>query len=272
MNPYYKEYTKLFKKKECSFYLNKNGTVKFYRNINNRYLQLLLCVLNNKYSYQVLSFPNFTAKDDENLLKQLIFFKYLTNSSLKYIVRKNRTINPRKSSSSYYFFKKSNKEKVLTLLIFIDIVKNDLSFIDNLLDYAFFVKKLNFIKEEDIFISMFYEIYIKDIEKEMFEKYSKKISDFKNYHSLYLFLKKNGYVKKYYKEICPKLTSEHPNILNRVLNHPSYNKLKKKYSSKIKNLKDINIIDTFNKGIFQNFNKKIIINKYIQIIKKYNIK
>jgi len=272
MNSYYKEYKKLFKKNECSFYLHKNGKIKFYRTINNRYLKLLLCVLNNKYNYQALSFPQFTATDDENLLKQLIFFKYLTKTNLKYIIRKNTVIKKKNQPlNTYYFFKEENKNNILTLLIFIDIVKYDLKFIDKFIDYIFFIRKLYFINEKDIFISIFYEIYIKDIEKEIFKKYSKKISDFKNYHELYLFLKKKGYVKKYYNKICPKLKNEYPIILDKVINHPLYEKLKKKYISKIKNLKDINIINTFNKGIFQKFDKKNIINKYIQIIKKYNI-
>lgn len=273
MNPYYKEYKKLFKKKECSFYLNKNGKIKFYRNANYRSLQLLLCILNNKYNYQALYFPYFTAKDNDYLLKQLVFFKYLSMNNLKYIIRKNKNKKKNVPKNTYYFFKEENKDNVLMIFILIDIINKDPDFIDNFLEYIFFLKKLNSNKEKDhdIYVSIFYETYIKRIEPEIFDKYSKKITDFKNYHSLYLFLKKKGYVKKYYKKICPKLSKEYSIIFNKILNYPLYETLKKKYNAKIKNLKDIDLIKTFKKGIFQKFDKKKIINKYIQIIKKYNI-
>jgi hypothetical protein len=87
----------------------------------------------------------------------------------------------------------------------------------------------------------------------------------------YLFLKKTGYVKKFYTKICPKLIKNYDIIYNKITRHPDFENLKKIYSLKIKELSNINLIKLFRKGILQNFDKKKIIKKYISIIKKYNI-
>jgi hypothetical protein len=272
MNPYYKAYKKLENEKnqKCSFYLKKNGKINFYIDSQNKINQLLICVLKNINSYELLYFPKFIANDEDSLLKELIIFNYITKEDLKYIILKRNNIK----FDNYFFFKEEQKEVVLMILSSFYLIQNKKIVLPDSLSYTFFLKKIKIIsakKKESILISFFFENYVKFIEKEIYKKYSKKLEDFENYHKLYLFLKKTGYVKKFYTKVSPKLIKNYDIIYNKLVKHPDFENLKKTYSLQIKNLSDINLIKLFRKGILQKFNKKKIIKKYISIIKKYNI-
>jgi hypothetical protein len=115
-----------------------------------------------------------------------------------------------------------------------------------------------------------YENYIREIEYEIYEKYGKKLNDFPNYYKLYLFLKSVGEVDLFYKNYSKKFIKNYNKFYLKYIslkNNYEYKNFEKKFRKKIKNFKDINILHIIENNISDNFDKKYIKNKFLELTK-----
>ena len=125
--------------------------------------------------------------------------------------------------------------------------------------------------DKRIFIFLFYKIYIHSISTELYIKYGVHLLDFSNYNKLYIFLKKEGYVDKYYNKIVPKIIKNYNKVYKKFADDVRLGDFKKAITKKIKSFKNMNILKLIDKDVHPNFNKEYIKNKFIEIIEKYNI-
>ena len=84
------------------------------------------------------------------------------------------------------------------------------------LAYEYYMRKLKFgsnVSDNNIFINLFYGYYIIYINDEIKKKFGVNfMTDMGNYHEVYLFLKKNGYVDIFYKSIKKDVIKEYKEI------------------------------------------------------------
>ena len=74
------------------------------------------------------------------------------------------------------------------------------------------------IKDDSLYIQLFFSYYVQSLIDEIEKKHGIDLTlDFSNFNELYLFLKKNGYVEKYYKEIVDKIKVNVKLIKNKCL-------------------------------------------------------
>ena len=288
----YKEKIKNFKKYECGYYLQKNGTIKYFQDINYTYKRYL-CILND-----VLKFDGFKlyvfGKNQNDIIENLLLLNYLKTQNLKYIILKKKT------DDIIFVFKEKNTDTLLNILFLIDLLDNNqfnmnninnINLLDNsnnnnnnndnnrlinlliLLSIEFFIYKSKYTKitNQKVLIYLFYKIYIYKIEEELNKKFNYNLNNFQNYKVLYNFLKDKGYINIFYNNYGPIIINNQKKIHKYLFNHPSFKNFKLKLESNksfIKNFSEINLIDIIDKKLFQNFNKEYIKNKFLELTKK----
>lgn len=268
----------LYNKKYCEREFKKNGVLKYlpFLKNNNIYLNQFLCIVNKIIFSQQILFPYLYDVDEDRIVNKMLILAYIKkNYNLKYIYLKKGLIE-------LYNNDKYIEEKVLNYYFIKYSIEHDKKFFNSVtntmlkrLSLAFLYCKLtisNKIKNETIFITIFYLKYIKEIEDEIYKKYNLKINiDFANYHDLYLFLKSKGYVDKFYKIYTKKIIKNYKKIYKKILNHPLFNDYIKKEKEEVKLFSDIDILKMVDSDVDPKFNKKYIKNKFIKLSKKYNI-
>ena len=286
----YKKKIKTFENNECYNYLQKNGKIKYFRDINYRYKRYL-CILKN-----ILKFDGFVlslvGKNEDDIVENLILLNYLRKKNLKYYILK-------KKDDIIFVFKEKNKDFFLNILFFLELLDNNKFNIENiqninninlinvkkisnknklldllrLLSIEFLLYKSKYINitNQEVLIYLFYKIYILIIEKELKKKFNLTLHNFENYHFLYIFLKEKGYVDIFYNNYGPIIINNQKNIYKYILNHPNLQKFKIKFEnnkSLIKNFSEIDLNYLIDKKMYQNFNKDYIKNKFMKLTKK----
>jgi hypothetical protein len=256
----------------CDHYLKKNGKIIFIPKIYDRYL----CMINNINLLDFVKFPYLYDKNEDKILKKLFILYILQKKNFKYIKIDN-SINKDKNYI-LYLFDESKTNIVLEILFLDNIIKNNKIYnyyygtMLKSLCTGFMLNKLMYDKsDKKTLIILFYTLYINLIQNEIYDKYNKKLNDFKNYSDLYIFLKKYGYVTKYYDDYGIKMIQNYNKFYKKIVNHPKLKKFKDEYSKEIKNFKDINLIKIIDKYVNNDFNKEYIKNKFIELTEKYNI-
>lgn len=272
-----KKYNSLFNinKNKCLFYLKKNGKIIYYPTYKyNNYL----CILNNRINILLQYFPVLDDVDENAIVKKLLILKFLQKNDIKYIIFKKNIF---KNNDYIYTFKETNIDKIITYLYYIDIVFTNkiqntiIESDEKYLAYFYILNKLIYteILNENNFIKLFYENYIYLIDDKIKEKYNVSIKNFPNYHELYLFLKKNGYVDYYYKKMVKKILKISKDLEKKLLTKHDikFETFRDKKLKTIKNYKDINLINLLDTHLNEKFDKTYIKNKFIELCKKYNI-
>jgi hypothetical protein len=255
----------------CKFYLKKNGKQIFLPQPYYNYL----CILNNSLNFYLSDFKHlllYSKNEDEIINKLLILYK-IQKENFKYIKL------PLPLNKIFIIFNDDNQENMLNHFFFSNINKKLNNFYLKTL-----INRLSASYMLDIFmynnnnkktlIRIFFRYYIHDpyIIQDMHKKYNKKIDDFPNYNSLYIFLKKNGYVDKYYNIYAPKMIKNYNKFFNLLLAQPNIDNFKKEViNDDIKKFSDINLLKVVDKHVSNIYNKTYIKNKFTEIIKKYNI-
>lgn len=245
----------------CDYFLNKNGKYKYIP--NNSYNDIL-CVLNKYIKVTEYKNVNLLNHSNWNVILQNIMIIYMgQKKDLKYIEQKNNLLCFFDKDIDIVLFLLYRKNLLYNKNMIIKLFSNHLK----TLTYIFMINKLINIKilNNELLIKIFYNHYIFMIEEELEKKYNKNIHSFSNYHELYLFLKKKGYVSKYYKIYKPKIIKNFKKIYQNIINRKEYLLfIQKKY--KIKSFKDIDIKKYINKIK----NKKKIYSYFQELIKKYD--
>jgi hypothetical protein len=260
---------KLIHKNKCNFPLNKEGKI-ILKNIS--YYDKYLCLLNGTYNLIYVEFPYLYDTNEDFIVKKLYIIYLLQQKGIQYFKIKDKT------RDMYYLFDKNHINNILEILFLGYIVEKD-KFIKEYyyktllrkLTTQFMISKLTYNKSNnDILIILFYNVYINSIEDDLFKKYKKSLHHFKNYHDLYLFLKKKGYVKKYYENYAPKMIKNYNTFYLTLIKHNKINNFKNIFIKKCKDLNKINLFQLIDKNVNKNFNKVYIKKKFMELLEKNN--
>ena len=262
------------KKSKCNYFLKKNGKYIYYPfNIYEDFL----CVLNNFKRISIVQFPLLIGKNEDQIIKKLLILQYAKKGDFKYVKTYNKSseldnywvyIFNEKNIDSYYFFlylKKIRKEKKIDDYYYGTTIKT----LTTIFMYLKVISPTS--TNNKLFIEIFYYDYLRILSEELYNKYNVIPSDFSNYHDIYLFLKKHGYVDKFYNVYSKIILKDYKKHYNKIINDPNFEKFKKKKLKNLKNFADLNILDLVDKYVNTKFNKNYIKNKFIEIVQKYNI-
>jgi hypothetical protein len=250
----------------CKYFLRKDGKIIYkYHDPYNEFL----CVLNNIKYYQVIYFPNLNDYSEDRIIKKLLILNYAKKCNIKYI----------EDSSKIIIFKENNKDIVINYLFIDYLIDNNtnklLEFIDtseiikplmlNFIIYKYIYKKIT---NNRVLIYIFFNSYTSLIIYEINKKYGKTFNSFSSYNDLYIFLKKKGYVNKFYDKYAPIIIKNYKNIYNKIVNDPLNIEYKKNMIKNIKNFNTIDLIDLIDKTVNDKLNKTYIKKKFIELSKK----
>ena len=275
-----KEFPIYFKNINSDFYLKKKGKLLFIPKEN---LLDYACFIYGKIKARVFNYPpKISGKNDDEMIKKLLLLYYIQNNfNLKYIKINDIEYIKNIYINNIYLYNpnvKGIEDIVLNILFYFDSLtikyKNKkLSLLKNLTISFMILKKTENNNNNNLLVKLFYEIYIfSDKIKDFLIKNNKNYYDFANYNDLYIFLKKYGYVHTFYNIYAPKIIKNYRSIYRKIINNPKLEQFKKNKMKEIKSFKDIDIIKYIDNYSDDIYNKKYIKNKFIEIIKNYNIK
>ena len=207
--------------------IQKDGSYKNYTYLKTKKIYNVNCLFQKKINF----YEGETSKKESAIIlylsKNQEYYKfhkiqYYILYRLKYKIisykKKNDDIN-------YFFYKKQNFNDVLKY-IYIQkyVIEQDFenNYINNMnifikymaTQYYLFKLKFN-VPDKEFFINIFYRFYIFVLKDEIIKKYGKDIiTDFENYHSIYLFLKEKNYVSLFYTKIKKEIIKEYNNFKN----------------------------------------------------------
>ena len=203
--------------------IRKNGKFNQYLKYKEKNINEYVCLFQNKSIFYEEEIDINNSKD-ENLKK----IKYKLE---KYIYENNIIkIFNKLVKFKYYisFYDKKNyiylQKNINKLCQYLYLIKNEYNFKSkkNFIKKLAIVFKLNKLRypklnNMNLYIQIFYSYYVISLIDKVYKKYKiNLINDFDNYHEVYKFLKKKGYVLKYYNEIIPKIRIKTKNI-NKLL-------------------------------------------------------
>lgn len=243
--------------------IQKNGKFKKYLNMNERYLNNYNCLIQGKSLFYEES--NLDYEDNKKTQKNTLTYFHGDFDYSKKIIMLLLKLEKLKFNLTFYkgiyIYKKKNINKLsnyIYLKRFIydpeskDVIKK--------MSEVYTMSKLRYpsIKDDSLYIQLFFSYYVQSLIDEIEKKHGIDLTlDFSNFNELYLFLKKNGYVEKYYKEIVDKIK----------VNVKLINKKLKEDKTKIENLKIKIVNETTNFNLGLNIKKLPYTNNEIKIIK-----
>lgn len=232
-----KEFLKKFQTLYCKYPFKKNGKLIFIpKNFN-----LFLCFIKNVQYILKFNLNIFFNRNREQHEKKILMLKELqTNNNYNVYIDKN----------NIYIYNKNIKNITDKLFITIFLIDKKKDYFLNLTDkkyedyteiYRYIIHYIiyrninnpNNIKDNSIFVRIFYEIYIFNIKVD--------INNFSNYRELYKYLKKEGIVDYYYNVLVPTIKSEYKKIYKNIISDNSYIKFKEKEMKKIISFKDVDL-------------------------------
>ena len=238
-------------KESFAFYLEKNG--KYKNNLFHAdYLDLLSVLFEYKYWNDIYIPPVFLSESEENFNNLILVSEYIARGEKKMLYYEF-------DDGKKIFFLDEHKEYVIYRLFMryiTDVSRTAKQFFTGTLEKrlirSYLITRLSYKREsKDIFISIFYNVYVKDpkIQDELKRKYNISLSDFENYHKLYLFLKKEGYVDIYYNKYVPLMIKNYKKYLKKLLGYKSYDRVRDVL---------INNFKPFSENIVMEIKKKIM--------------
>lgn len=268
--------------KLCNYYLTKNGKI-IYLPLNN--YKKFLCLMKKIKLINLMQFPYLYGKDENEILSKLEILIKMKNNNFKFL-KYNLKDDIYKKNTLLFFFndKTKNAEDIVLNLLFFEYLRinnkllnyfeSDNQILNKLLIEFIILKKIyKKISNNKILIQIFYQHYIYSNEIKNFLIDNKlTLKNFKSYNDLYLFLKKNNFINIFYNIYAKYIIKNYKKIYNNIVLTNKCKIYKKKMKKYIENYDDINLFKIIDKYINNKFNKKIIKNKFIELLKKYNIK
>ena len=168
-------------KSKCSYYIKKNGKIKFINTITQQYL----CMINNINMLSMSMFPYLYDINEDLIVKRLLILYILQKKDFKYFI-----VNNSKNKNKNYSIIIFNPNKINNILeaLFHNYITERSNKIANFyfgtkikeLSTLFMINKLfNNYSTKDILILIFYDNYIYLIQEEIYKKYKKELSDLK---------------------------------------------------------------------------------------------
>lgn len=243
--------------------IQRNGKFKKYLNMNERYLNNYNCLIQGKSLFYEES--NVDYENNKKTQKNVLTYFHGDFDYSKRIILMLLKLEKLKYNITYYkgiyIYKKKNIN-LLSNYIYLKrfIYDSESKDVVKKMSEVFKMSKLRFpdINDKAIYTQLFFSYYVQSLIDEIEMKYGIDLTlDFSNFNELYLFLKKKGYVTKYYKEIVNKIK----------MNVKDINKKLKEDKDKINNLKIKILNETTNFDLGLNIKKLPYTNNEIKIIK-----
>ncbi len=270
-------------KDDCKFYIKKNGDIrKFKKNIGTKY-QHLLCLLNYQTRFDLVDFPYLYGNEDRVLKKLLIIHKLQQQKDIKYLLIRDNKKSDFPDDTILILREKYLKEYCISTFLLYYASKYDKEFYNmffgdteseeglirtitaNSIQYK--LGSLN-MSNQELLTRIFYRLYVKYyLNKELIQKYGKDLKDFHNYHELYLFLQKKGYVKKFYQVFGPQILLLIPRFISFIENHPDFDKYMIQTQRKLKHFNKLSIPKLLNQFLPKIMNKEKIYLEYLKLIR-----
>lgn len=269
---------------DCKYYIEKDGHMRRFSKDVGFYYMEFLCMLKHKCKFDMFIFP-YLYGDETIVLKKLLILHKMQEEGIHYILLRKKD---KESNFPDYKLYLLWPEYIRDLCVFRFLsefkYENDPAFIQKFLykyssnqeDYIYRVLTVNgiFIKlykktsSDDILTILFYSQYIKLIQSELVEKYGVHMNDFENYHELFVFLKKKGYVTHFYKKMGPKILKKINESIQLTQNHPLFNSYVKQYQRKMKPLLHMKISKLLDQFLPKMMNKEKIYKTFLSYIRK----
>jgi hypothetical protein len=264
------------------FFIKKDGKINFKLN---KYIQEIGIkgVIMKYYNFDYVKFPNLIKNNNisnigmEYNLNLLLLYNYFKQNKnlyyIDYLDDKHKIVflkNNIDYVTKFLYIKKQiyeNKKifKTEEYNINNNIIKIIVEYINQLL-----LHNKKYLNNNEIYIKLFYQYYLRNIETEIYLLYNKKYCDFANYRTLYIFLKKKGYVDYYYKKLVPIIKKYYKKILNNI-DFSGLKKFKKEFIKDIKPFSKININKIIDDNYTNKKQNKIIKDKLKELTKKLNV-
>lgn len=268
---------------DCKYYLKKNGDVrKFKKNIGTRY-QKLLCILNNQTQFDLVNFPYLYGNEERVLKKLIIIHELQKHKNIKYLMIQNKKNSDFPDYSMMIIRDKYLKEYCIANFLheyarkydkefynmFFGDTESEEGLVRTITANSLQIKLLfNQISNQEFLTRAFYALYVKYyLNKELIQKYGKDLKDFHNYHELYLFLQKKGYVKKFYQEYGPQILRLIPRFISFIENHPDFDKYMNQTQRKLKDFSKLSIPKLLNQFLPKMMDKDKIYLDYLKLVR-----
>jgi hypothetical protein len=245
--------------------LKKNGKFRYIPISNSYKLDVYKCIYNKVIYSSEIEFPNLIGTEEDIINKLLLINYYRKKADFKYII-----IN--KNKNSIILYNSDIKDIYNKIIITIILNQHNINNLYEFILYHFiFYRSLSskIIKDDDIFTKIFYSLFNKKILPLLNINIDIDFNKIPNYHQLYLYVKKTQFYKKYI-QIVSIIKKTYKKVYNDLYNSDDFKIIKKKMNKKIKNFSDINIDKLINK-LPNYYNKLNIKNKYLKMLKKYNV-
>jgi hypothetical protein len=277
---------KLFQltKNDCKYHIEDNGKMRhFSKDIGHIYMSCL-CMLFKNIHFDGFIFP-YLYGDETRVIKKLLILHKMQEEGIYYILAKKKDKESHFPDYEAYLLWPEFIRSLCTFRFLADFeYKKDPKFLKKFLykyslnqeDFFYrvlvvngiFVKLYKDISSNEILTILFYSRYIKLIQSELVEKYGVHMSDFENYHQLYIFLKKKGYVKNFYKIMGPIVLQKIDESIKLIQNHPLFDSYVNQYQRKMKPLRQMKIPKLLDQFLPKIMNKEKIYESFLSYIRK----
>lgn len=270
-------------KDDCKYYIKKDGNIrKFKKNIGTKY-QHLLCLLKNKSKFDRITFPYLYGNEDRVLKKLVIIHQLQQHKDIKYLIVQDKKNSDFPDFTMMILREKYLKEYCISNFLYEYARKNDKEFYNmffgdteseeglirtitaNSIQFKLY---LTTISNQELLIRIFYALYVKYyLNKDLIQKYGKDLKDFHNYHELYIFLRKKGYVKKFYQVYGPQILRLIPRFISFIENHPDFDKYMIQTKRKMKNFNKLSVPKLLNQFLPKMMDKDKIYLDYLKLVR-----
>jgi hypothetical protein len=277
---------KLFQltKNDCKYFIEKDGHMRrFSKDVGGIYMNYL-CILQKKVKFDLSAFP-YLYGDETRVIKKLLILHKMQEEGIYYIIYKKKDKESHFPDYKIYLLWPEFIRSLCTYRFLTDFIhKKDPVFFKSfslenrtfveyqyliLTAFGIFIKLCKDISSDEILSILFYSRYIKLIQSELVEKYGVHMNDFENYHQLYLFLKKNGYVKHFYKKMGPIILQKIDESIKLIQNHPLFDSYVNQYQRKMKPLRHMKIPKLLYQFLPKMMNKEKIYESFLSYIRKF---
>lgn len=276
---------KLFQltKNDCKYYIENDGKMRhFSKDVGATYVQFL-CMLQKKCNFDLFTFP-YLYGDETRVIKKLLILHQMQEEGIYYILVRKKNKESHFPDHKVYLLWPEFIRSLCTYRFLIDFIhKKDPVFfkpfsLENrtfeenqyliLSVYGIFIKLYKNISSDEILTILFYSRYIKLIQSELVQKYGVHMNDFENYHQLYLFLKKKGYIRHFYKKMGPIILQKIDESIKLIQNHNLFDSYVNQYQRKMKPLRQMKIPKLLDQFLPKMMNKEKIYQSFLSYIRK----
>jgi hypothetical protein len=273
-----------FTKNDCKYFIEKDGKMRrFSKDVGATYMKCL-CMLKKVFHFDLYEFP-YIYGDETRVIKKLLILHQMQEEGIYYILVRKKDKESHFPDYKVYLLWPEFIRSLCTYRFLTDYIhKKDPSFFqkanlqesksisDNhiilLSVFGIFIKLYKDISSDEILTILFYTRYIKLIQSELVEKYGVHMNDFQNYHQLYLFLKKKGYVRHFYQKMGPIIIQKIDESIKLIQNHPLFDSYVNQYQRKMKPLRQMKITKLLDQFLPKMMNKEKIYQSFLSYIPK----